>query len=136
MKVTGLLETSLYVHDVDRSRRFYQDLFGFETIVGDDRFCALRVADRQLLLLFRKRATLEPRRIPGGVIPPHDGDGTFHFAFAIPAEDFDKWCERIGERGLKVESVVTWEEGGRSLYLRDPDGHLIELATPGTWTVY
>ncbi len=136
MKVTGLLETSLYVHDVDRSRRFYQDLFGFEALISDDRFCALRVADQQLLLLFRKRGTLEARRIAGGVIPPHDGDGNFHFAFAIPAEDFDKWCERIGERGSKVESIVTWEEGGRSLYLRDPDGHLIELATPGTWTVY
>src|SRR4051812_7168244 len=39
--VSGLLETALYVDDVPRSERFYRDLFGFETLSSDERFCAL-----------------------------------------------------------------------------------------------
>ncbi|MDQ3753396.1 MAG: glyoxalase, partial [Acidobacteriota bacterium] len=29
-----------------------------------------------------------------------------------------------------------WNRGGTSLYFRDPDNHLLELATPGLWAIY
>jgi len=35
-----------------------------------------------------------------------------------------------------IENKVKWQEGGQSLYFRDPDYHAIELATSGTWAVY
>ncbi|MEP7038442.1 MAG: glyoxalase, partial [Acidobacteriota bacterium] len=35
-----------------------------------------------------------------------------------------------------IESKVKWERGGTSIYFRDPDKHLLELATPGLWTIY
>jgi catechol 2,3-dioxygenase-like lactoylglutathione lyase family enzyme len=31
---------------------------------------------------------------------------------------------------------MAWPRGGTSLYFRDPDGHLVELATPGLWSIY
>jgi catechol 2,3-dioxygenase-like lactoylglutathione lyase family enzyme len=31
---------------------------------------------------------------------------------------------------------MEWPRGGTSLYFRDPDGHLVELATPGLWSIY
>ena len=31
---------------------------------------------------------------------------------------------------------MNWERGGQSIYFRDPDGHLVELATPGIWAIY
>ena len=40
------------------------------------------------------------------------------------------------ERGVAIEGATNWSRGGRSIYFRDPDGHLLELATPGLWTVY
>ena len=74
--------------------------------------------------------------LPGGVIPPHGGSGHLHFAFAIPAEDLRAWEQRLGEAGVKIESRVKWLRGGESLYFRDPDDHLVELATPGIWATY
>jgi catechol 2,3-dioxygenase-like lactoylglutathione lyase family enzyme len=134
--VTGVLETGLYVDDVARSRAFYTRLFGFPVLTEDDRLCALDVAGSAVLLLFRKGATTETIHIPGGAIPPHDGDGTLHYAFAIPAADLWAWAERLGAEGIEIESRVAWPRGGVSLYFRDPDGHLVELATPGVWATY
>ena len=42
----------------------------------------------------------------------------------------------LGEQGVAIESKVEWPRGGASLYFRDPDGHLVELITPGCWEVY
>jgi catechol 2,3-dioxygenase-like lactoylglutathione lyase family enzyme len=136
MNVTGILETALHVEDVVRSREFYQNIFGFSVLEGDDRFCALSVADRQVLLLFKKGGSTEPITLPGGVIPPHGGDGNLHFAFSIPAADLAAWEARLREHGVAIESRVHWARGGASIYFRDPDGHLAELVTPGIWAIY
>lgn len=71
--------------------------------------------------------------IAGGTIPPHDGAGRLHMAFSISSADLEAWEESLRRSGLVVESKVTWARGGTSIYFRDPDGHLIELATPGLW---
>ncbi len=134
--LNGVLETALYVGDLKRSIQFYQDIFHFEVIAGDDRFCAFNVAGRQVLLLFRKGGTTAPVATPGGAIPPHDGDGHLHFAFSIPASERPDWEEWLKGKGVEIESRVHWPAGGVSLYFRDPDGHLVELATPGLWSIY
>lgn len=135
-KLQGLLETSLYVSDLERSRTFYTGTFGFRVLHQDERFCALDVAGRQVLLLFRKGGTAEPVSTPGGTIPPHDGAGRLHVAFAIGRDDLDAWERRLQADGILVESRVGWPRGGKSIYFRDPDGHLLELATPGLWPIY
>jgi catechol 2,3-dioxygenase-like lactoylglutathione lyase family enzyme len=134
--VSGVLETALYVDDVQRAAEFYQRIFGFEVLGSDERLAALGVAGRQVLLLFKKGASLKPIPTTGGVLPPHDGAGTDHLAFSISREEFAAWQKFLAERGIAIESVVNWERGGRSLYFRDPDGHVVELATPGTWAIY
>ena len=134
--VGRVLETSLYVEPLDRAIDFYQRIFGFTKLEGDDRFCALSVSDQQVLLLFRKRATTEPVAIPGGVIPPHDGDGHLHLAFTIAKEEEEHWTRHLQVNRLSIESRVRWPRGGSSIYFRDPDGHLLELITPGCWTIY
>jgi catechol 2,3-dioxygenase-like lactoylglutathione lyase family enzyme len=134
--VSGVLETALYVEDVQRSIRFYQTLFKSETLFADDRLCAMSVAGRQVLLLFKKGATIHPIATPEGNIPPHDGSGNLHLAFSISAEDLEPWEKWLQENGVTIESKVKWDRGGYSLYFRDPDGHLIELVTPGCWAIY
>jgi catechol 2,3-dioxygenase-like lactoylglutathione lyase family enzyme len=132
----GILETAVYVANLERSREFYAALFGFPLMVSDDRFCAFDVAGRDVLLLFRKGSTPTPIPTPGGLIPAHDGDGRLHLAFAVDREDLVGWETRLRERGIDVESRVEWRGGGSSLYFRDPDGHLLEVATPGVWANY
>jgi len=134
--ISGVLETSLYVDDLDRSALFYEKLFGFKRLVSDDRLCALSVQGRQVLLLFKKGASKRAGETPGGTIPAHDGSGSLHMAFAIPSEDLIPWEKRLTANHVVIESRVHWQEGGMSLYFRDPDNHSIELAAPGTWTIY
>jgi catechol 2,3-dioxygenase-like lactoylglutathione lyase family enzyme len=131
-----VLETSLYVDPLERSIEFYERVFGFPKLASDARFCAFSVSGQQVLLLFRKGASLEPIRIPGGIIPPCDGSGSLHVAFTIAASDEDHWKNWLEQNGVAIQSRVTWPLGGASLYFRDPDGHLLELVTPGCWTIY
>lgn len=134
--VTGVLETSLYVEDLPRAIKFYKTIFNFETLFSDDRACALSVAGKQVLLLFKKGASLQPHQAWEGVIPPHDGAGNLHMAFSIAAAEFENWEKHLAQNNVAIESKVKWQEGGQSLYFRDPDNHAIELATPGTWSIY
>jgi catechol 2,3-dioxygenase-like lactoylglutathione lyase family enzyme len=134
--VSGVLETCLYVADVARSRAFYERVFGFTAMIADDRICAFDVAPGSVLILFRKGATLRPVPVGGGHIPPHDGGGPQHFAFAVQAEDWQNWKHHLAENRVAVESEVSWPQGGRSLYFHDPDGLVVELATPGLWRNY
>jgi catechol 2,3-dioxygenase-like lactoylglutathione lyase family enzyme len=129
-KIDALLESSLYVSDLPRSVRFYQETFGFPVISDfGGRGCALQAGPRQVLLLFKKGASRD-------ITSPHDGDGELHVAFAIPAADLTPWESWLQERGITVEEKHNWEAGGWSLYFRDPDRHLLELATPGVWSIY
>lgn len=129
-KTEGILESALYVADVSRSADFYKRIFGFQ-IISDfgERGCALQAGGRQVLLLFKKGAS---RSIP----TPHDGDGELHLAFAIRAAELTGWERWLGKNRIAVEEKRTWEAGGTSLYFRDPDRHLIEIATPGVWPIY
>src|SRR5208283_2160292 len=129
--IAAVLETCLYADDLDRTARFYEEVFGFSLMDGDARLRAYGVAQGSVLLVFQRGATGEEVQTPGGVIPPHDGQGQLHVAFAINAADWEPWKKRIEERGIPVERIVKWARGGQSLYFRDPDGNLVELATPG-----
>ena len=105
---------------------------------GDgERFQAFDAGASRVLLLFKRGGTLTPQPVPsGGVIPPHDGNGPLHIGFAIASADYDTWCARLLARGVAIESETQWERGGRSVYFRDPDNHLVELVTPGIWPNY
>jgi len=134
-RVGGVVETCINVADIRRAREFYEPLFGLEVMAGDDRFCAFRV-ESSILLLFKENGTEGPVVLPGGVIPPHATQGAGHFALAIATDDLENWRARLRERGILIESEVRWERGGTSIYFRDPDNNLVELATPGVWANY
>ncbi len=135
LQVHGIVETCINVAEITRAREFYQSLFSFEAVVSDDRFCALRVGS-DVLLLFTHDGSNEPVVIPGGIIPPHETRGAGHLAFAISADAVEAWRTRLRDRGIALESEVQWERGGISLFFKDPDANLLELASPGVWPNY
>ena len=131
-RVQQILETCINVSDMDRARKFYQSLFGFEVMTTDDRFCAFQVG-HDVLLLFTAGASDNPVRLEGGAIPPHHTQGAGHFAFGISPDTLADWRALLDRQEVAIESEVKWERGGTSLYFRDPDNNLLELATPGIW---
>jgi catechol 2,3-dioxygenase-like lactoylglutathione lyase family enzyme len=135
-KLDGILETALYVDDMARSRAFYEDVLGLAPIFEDKRLTAYGVAGRDVLLLFNRGSATETVTMPGGTIPGHDGSGPLHIAFAIGRDELAQWERQLRAKGVAIEGATDWKRGGRSIYFRDPDGHLLELATPGLWTVY
>jgi catechol 2,3-dioxygenase-like lactoylglutathione lyase family enzyme len=126
----GILETAIYVDDVDRAVAFYRDVLGLDVVDVSERLTALSAGPRQLLLVFKRGASV---RLP---LTPHDASGHQHVAFPIPSASLSAWESWFLERGVPVVEKKQWDRGGTSLYFHDPDGHLLELATPGIWSVY
>jgi len=131
-RVNGILESSLYVESAARSAEFYKRVFGFEAIdlggkeLSDEtRLCAMRAGDRSVLLLFKHGGT-----------PDTDACGSIHVAFGIARSDLQAWELWLAELGIPIESRRTWKHGGQAIYFRDPDGHLLEVVTPGVWAIY
>lgn len=129
-KSDGILESSLYVNDVTRATQFYEKIFGFRVISNfGERGCAMQAGNRQVLLLFKKGGSQS-------IQSPHDGTGELHLAFAISASELEKWEQWLADNDIAIEEKRTWDLGGQSLYFRDPDRHLLEIATPGVWSIY
>lgn len=135
-KLNAVLETALYVDDLGRARAFYEGDLGLPLLFENSRMCAFDVGGRSVLLLFLRGASAQDMTTPGGTIPGHDGQGPLHMGFAIAEDELAAWEERLSERAIPITSKVAWPRGGTSLYFRDPDGHVLELATPGLWTIY
>jgi catechol 2,3-dioxygenase-like lactoylglutathione lyase family enzyme len=135
-QLNGVLETALYVDDVPRARQFYEGVLGLSPIFEDARLTAYAVGARSVLLLFGRGSARETVRMPGGTIPPHDGSGPLHVAFAIGSDALAEWEQRLAAHEVAIEGRTRWRRGGESIYFRDPDGHLLELATPGLWSIY
>jgi len=132
----GVLETALYTDDMERARTFYESVLGLKPIFQDQRLTAYGIASRSVLLIFRRGSATQTVTMPGGTIPGHDGSGPLHVAFAIAKDELARWEAHLDARGVAIEGTTDWSRGGRSIYFRDPDGHLLELATPGLWSVY
>ncbi len=135
-RVRRVLETALYVDDLERAVKFYTSVLGLRLMGREERMASIDAGESTVLLLFRRGASIDGIVTAGGTIPPHDGAGPWHLAFAVDAADFEAWLSHFERVGVEVESVVDWPRGGRSVYFRDPDNHSVELVTPGVWEVY
>src|SRR5215471_6788037 len=103
-RVSGILETSLYVESPARSAEFYRRVFGFESLdlgepLNDEtRVCPMRAGDRSVLLLFKKGATADT-----------DAIGAIHIAFGIARYDLPAWERWLNEQGISIELHKTWK---------------------------
>ena len=122
-----VLETCLYVNDLEAAERFYVGLLGFEVrgkLAGRHLF--LRAGDA-MLLLFDPRESVRP-----GSTPPHAGAAGGHACFAVAPPETEAWAARLQAAGLSI-TRYRWGERGESLYFHDPSGNLLELAPPNIW---
>ncbi len=131
MKITGADHTNWRVGDLERSLRFYRDVLGFEPF-GLEEFhrqerpiVSLRVAPEFILHL-----TPDPSFEPGPT------GGYDHLALVVEETDAEGLAEYLRASGVEVErrseGVVGAQGEGEAVYVRDPDGYLIELKLYGS----
>jgi catechol 2,3-dioxygenase-like lactoylglutathione lyase family enzyme len=127
-EIVAIVETAIYVDDLEAAEAFYRDVLGLE-VIGKEagRHVFFRVGDG-VLLAFDPEATLKC-----DMLPPHGARGPGHFALGVRTDGLDEWRRRLEALGVAVEKEVEWPRGGRSLYFRDPAGNSVELVTPGLW---
>ncbi|SNY93941.1 Glyoxalase-like domain-containing protein [Cohaesibacter sp. ES.047] len=131
--IKGVLETPVYVDDLDEAHGFYNGLLGFERMIKGPRICAYNVAPSQILIVCLRGACDADSEIGGAVVPGHRMDGIGHFAFRISARDIDGWQAYLEAKGINIVSRANWPLGGESFYFRDPFGNVVELATGNVW---
>jgi catechol 2,3-dioxygenase-like lactoylglutathione lyase family enzyme len=126
-----VLESCLYASNLEECAGFYERVLGLEAIARvPDRHVFFR-AGTGVFLLFHPTATSRP----GGEVPAHGATGPGHLAFAVPATEIVAWRARLAQLEVEIETEIDWPSGGASIYLRDPAGNSVELASPGIWSI-
>ena len=128
MKTTHIFETVIYADDLAAAERFYSEVLGLEIISRFGVALAFRCAGGVLLIFDPAKASL-----PGRDVPSHGARGPGHLAFAATADQLDGWRAQLLAHDVAIEMEVNWEQGGTSIYFRDPAGNSIELAPPTLW---
>jgi catechol 2,3-dioxygenase-like lactoylglutathione lyase family enzyme len=136
MTPTAILESALYVTDLDAAETFYGGILGLERIAKVGGRHVFFCCGAGVLLLFNAEATKVPpppgARLP---VPPHGTVGKGHLCFAASAEEIESWRARLIDLGVEIEADFHWPSGGRSIYFRDPSGNSLEFAEPKIWNL-
>ena len=131
--IDGVLETALYVDDLDKAEAFYGNVLGLEQIKRTGNRHIFYRCGNGILLIFNAIETLKPLP-PGSLdVARHGTTGPGHACFRVVGNDLDGMAEKLSAAGIALESTVTWPNGARSIYFRDPSGNSLECAEPRLW---
>jgi catechol-2,3-dioxygenase len=114
--ITGFSELTLQAHDLDALARFYREGFGLSELSRRDDRIWLRAGDHARLGLWK----------PGKKEFGDEGGAHVHFAFAVEPSTLDDLAQRLREAGAEVRGPLEHDGGDRSLYVRDPEGNVVE----------
>jgi glyoxylase I family protein len=127
MRITGIHHITLLVENVERSLAFYRNVLGMrlveQTVNDDDRNARHFIfgdADGRALVTCLEYPDLDEGKVGRG--------STHHFALAVESEaELNAWKQYLTEKGIPTTDVMD-RTGAKSIYLRDPDGHIVEIA--------
>jgi catechol 2,3-dioxygenase-like lactoylglutathione lyase family enzyme len=130
LRLTGLHHVTILCSDVRQSVAFYRNLLGMR-VVKQTR----NADDRSARHLFFGDAEGRPGTLVTCLEYPQLEQGkvgvgsTHHFALAVEtADELEGWRSYLASRGVACSEVLD-RTYFKSIYLRDPDGHIVELAT-------
>ncbi len=115
LKVTGIDHVVLHVKDLDRSKRFYMDLLGFEIAHEGGRNSFLKSSGGQVIALFERA----DRDI-------HAGEEMNHMALRLAAGEYAEVKGILEAEGINVTGRPGDDE---CIYFSDPDGHRLQVLT-------
>lgn len=129
----AVLESALYVDDLDAAEAFYGGLLGLERITrAGNRHVFFRCGPG-IVLLFRAEETSRPSDHATMPVPPHGTTGPGHLCFAMDEPALSELAKGLEAAGVAIESDFNWPNGARSVYVRDPAGNSVEFAEPKLW---
>ena len=134
MTPSAILESALYVDDLEAAETFYANVMGLERIARvPGRHVFFRCGEG-VLLLFDASKTVNPPA-PGAKlpVPPHGARGDGHLCFRGTEDEIARWKAHLESSGVAIEADFKWPQGGRSIYFRDPAGNSLEIADPAIW---
>jgi len=120
----NLSATVLFVNDLEKCMKFYQDILGLKVIFSDDHSAAYKMEDHDFVLL-KLSAAIE--MVGEDAIDIHKGVG-HRVLLCVGVEDVDASYEEFTAKGLqflKPPKDQAW--GRRTAYFADPEGNLWEL---------
>ena len=128
-----ILETALYVDDLDAAEAFYGQLLGLERITRASNRHVFYKVGKTVLLIFNPAETEVAHPDAHLPVPPHGARGPGHVCFAATRQEIEAWRARLTSQGCAIEQDFDWPNGARSIYFRDPAGNSIEIAEPRLW---
>jgi len=128
MQITQIKETCLYVEDLDRTQRFYQEIMNFPLISRVDRRHVFFRAGTSVLLCFIAEVTQKDTNLP-----PHYASGRQHIAFECTKAEYEEWKIYFRKHQIEIIAETEWHEGYKSFYFHDPDMHVLEIVQQGMW---
>jgi catechol 2,3-dioxygenase-like lactoylglutathione lyase family enzyme len=133
--IEGILETALYVDDLDRAEVFYGGVLGLERISRAGNRHIFYRCGPGVLLIFNAQETQKPAPEGALPVPPHGTTGAGHACFRLAETALDAMVEQLSAKGVALESDLRWPNGARSIYFRDPAGNSLECASPSLWNI-
>ena len=116
MTITGVVELTLQVRDLQALETFYTDAFGLRVLKREEDRVWLAAGKRSRLGLW----------LPGEKEFGDEGGAHVHYAFGVEPGTLDDIVTKLGDRGIDVKGPVEHPGGDRSIYLEDPEGNVVE----------
>lgn len=133
MSVSEVLESALYVLDLQAAEKFYTEVLGLTFYAKmEGRHLFLRCGNR-MVLLFNAEATAVSAGGPKDA-PTHGAKGEGHLAFAAKDSEIDQWKRHLARNGVEIEKEIR-SRNGRAIYFRDPSQNSLEIASPRIWGI-
>jgi len=133
MSVSEVLESALYVLDLQAAEKFYSEVLGLTFYSKmEGRHVFFRCGNR-MVLLFNAEATAVSAGGPKDA-PTHGAKGEGHLAFAAKDSEIDQWKRHLARNGVEIEKEIR-SRNGRAIYFRDPSQNSLEIASPRIWGI-
>ncbi|MCO6187396.1 VOC family protein [Rhizobium sp. L1K21] len=135
LPIEGILETALYVHDLEAAEAFYGGLLGLEVVTkAEGRHVFFRCGPG-ILLVFNADATRSESVKTNFPVPAHGTTGQGHACFRVARENIEAIRAKLVAADVEIEADFCWPNGARSIYFRDPAGNSLECAEPALWGI-
>ena len=130
MNVKGYSEIVLIVKDIQKSKKFYEDVVDLTVESSDKDWVWFYVGDKngnQRLAIHKGKLLFEEK----SPLPEGKRWGQIHFAFEVDRDNLNPAIEKVKSKGVEIFGPVDFKWiKAKSYYFYDPDGNLIEYWSP------